>query len=336
MADMEHWRLASATRRRALQAIAAVPFHAAVFAQGERRVRRIGYLTLGTIDSSRATQELLRQSLSKLGLREGDNLSIDWKFAQGDVAKLPALAAELVASNVELIVAAFSQAIVAAHAATRTIPIVMLGALAPVEMGLVASLSRPGGNLTGTNYFSPEMTGKILGILAEVTPAPRRVAVLRNPDTPGVERYKPVYDHAARTLGLQLVYFDVRTSDQIAPALAAIAASHSQALYITGDSVINPSIREIAGFALRQRMVSIGTALVHVRDGALMYYGPDFPMMVERVAVFTRRILSGAAPADLPVEDPVKFELVVNQKTARALSLELPRSIIVATDRFIE
>ena len=269
-------------------------------------------------------------------MREGENLHIDWKFAQGDVAKLPELAAQLVASDVEVIVGAFNQAIVAARAATRATPIVMLGALAPVEAGLVDSLARPGGNLTGTTYFAPEMTGKLLEFLAELTPLPKRVAVLRNPDTPGTEHYKPVYEQAAKALGLQLLYFEVRKPDQLMPALAAIQSSNSQALYIVGDSVINPSARDITAFALRHKMVSIGTALVHVREGALLYYGPDFPMMVERVALFVRRILGGASPATLPIEEPAKYELVLNMKTAKALAIRMPRSITEATDRIIE
>ncbi|HKB55856.1 MAG TPA: ABC transporter substrate-binding protein, partial [Ramlibacter sp.] len=299
--------------------------------------RRIGYLTLETpgSDSSMVQQALLRESLRRLELREGENLAIEWKFARGDVARLPALAAQLVDARVELIVAAFSQAIVAARDATGTIPIVMMGALAPVETRLVASLAAPGANVTGTSYFAPEVSGKFIELLAQITPSPKRIAVLRNPDTPGTERYRSVYERAAALLRVRLVHFDVRRLEQTPAALHGIAASGAGGLYIVGDSVINPSMPQIAGLALRRKLVSIGTALVHVRQGSLLYYGPDFPVMIERVAFYVRRILDGAAPARLPVEEPAKYELVLNLKTARALGVRLPASITEMVDRTI-
>lgn len=307
-------------------------------AQPAQRLRRIGYLALETqgSDSSTAQQRLLRDSLRRLGYQEGFNLAVESRFAEGHAERLPALAADLVRQEVEVIVAFFNQAIVAAKGVTSAIPIVMVGALSPVDLGLVQSLARPGGNVTGTTYFAPETTGKLFEILKDAMPAVRRVAVLLNPTVPSKQFYAPTYELAATKLGLALEFFEVRRPDEIASALFQVGASRPDALYIVGDSVLNPSTAKIAAFALEHKLVSIGTAGVHVRNGALLYYGPDLQHMVERVASYVDRILKGAKAADMPVEQPTRYELVINLKTANALGFPIPPSLRMRADRVIE
>lgn len=307
-------------------------------AQTVQRKRRIGYLALYSRGGDNATvqQRMLRDSLRRVGYEEDRNLAIETRLAEGQVERLPSLAADLVRHDVELIIAFFNQAIVAAKGATSTIPIVMVGALSPVDLGLVQSLARPGGNVTGTTYISPETTGKLFEILKEAMPRAKQVAVLLNPAVPSKQFYAPTYEIAAEKLGLALQFFEVRRPDEIGPALARIGASQPDALYIVGDSVLNPDSAKIAAFALEHRLVSIGTAFVHARNGALLYYGPDFANMLDRVASFVERILGGAKAADLPVEQPTKYELAINLKTAKALGFVLPPSLRGRADRVIE
>ena len=330
----------SSSRRRMLRNTVALsassPFTA--MAQSAGAVRRIGYLSLETPGSESSTnqQRLLRGALAKLRLEDGVNLAIEWRFASGATARLPELAKELVRSRVELIIAAFNQSIVAASAATTTIPIIMFGALVPVELGLADSLARPGRNLTGTTYFAPETTGKLLELLKEARPGIQKVAVLTNPEVPGKPFYQPMYHRAADALGLSLLFFEVARPGEITSALQRIAASRSDALYIVGDSVINPSMPAIASFAVEHGLVSIGTALVHVRQGSLLYYGPDFPNMVDRVALYVARVLGGARPGELPIEEPTRYELVINLKTARALGITISPVLRARANRFLE
>jgi putative tryptophan/tyrosine transport system substrate-binding protein len=324
-------------RREIVLALAsAAAFPALSFAQMMQGVSRIGYLALEThdSDSSRVQQRLLREALRRVGRQESVNLAIEMRFAQGNVERLPSLAADLVRQDVALIVAFFNQAIVAAKNASNRIPIVMVGALSPVDLGLVRSLAHPGGNVTGTTYFSPATTGKLLEILKEAVTAARRVAILLNPTVPSKKFYAPTYELAAAKLGLTLNFFEARSPDRVASALTRISAVRPDALYIVGDSVINPSMPAIAAFALEHKLPSIGTALVHARNGALLYYGPDFENMIERVAFQVDRILAGAKPADLPVEQPSKYELAINLKTAAALGLAIPPSLRMRADRF--
>lgn len=321
-------------RRRLLLAAAA----AALPALAQQRVRRIGYLSLETpgSDSSAAQQRLLREGLRQRGFDEGRNLAIDWRFTAGRSEQLLPLARELVRSDVEVIVAAFAQSVAAAHEATRQIPVVMMGTLVPVELGQVRSLATPGGNLTGTVYMSPETSAKLLELLKEVRPGLRRVAMFGNTAVPGKEHFTAMYARAAATLGLSLRSFGATRPEAIPGALEEVARSDCEALFLSGDSVINPASAAIAKFAVTHRLPSIGTAQVHVRSGLLMYYGPAFAELMDRVAAYTARILHGASPAELPIEEPTRFELVVNLKTAHALSLRLPLSLQARADRFIE
>jgi putative ABC transport system substrate-binding protein len=307
-------------------------------AQTPQRRRRIGYLALETHDSNSSTvqQRLLREALSRIGHEEGRNLAIEMRFAEGYGERLRPLAADLVRQQVELIIAFFTQAIVAARDATRTVPIVMVGALSPVELGLVQSLARPGTNVTGTTYYSPQTTGKLMEILKEAVPAARRVAVLLNPAVPGKQYYAPMYEAAAAKLGLRLQFFETPRPEDIAPALERVRSMRPDALFVVGDSVINPAVTLISAFAVQAGIPSVGTALTHARNGILMYYGPHFEEMIERVAFYVDRILAGAKPAELPVEQPTRYDLVINRKTAAALGIAMPAPLLGRANRFFD
>jgi putative ABC transport system substrate-binding protein len=327
----------SFTRRRLVAGGACALLSAAGSAQ-LGAAHRVGFLSLGSekSDVSTSQQAMLRASLKRMGLDDGSNLTIEWRFAEGREERLRSLAAELVKARCELIVAAFNQAIAAALAETRTLPVVMLGALVPVELGWARSLASPGGNATGTIYSSPETTGKLFEILQEAAPQARRVGVLVSRTVPGTAHYRAQWEKAATALGLRLHFFNVAKAEDIQPALQRMAASRMQAIYISGDSLINPSVREIAAFALEHQLPSVGTAAVHVRQGALFYYGPDFPLMVERVAVAVNRILAGTPPRELPIEAPAKYEFVFNRQTGQALGIQLPPALQVQVSRFVE
>ncbi len=276
--------------------------------------------------------ELLRRA----GFEDGRNLSVEWRFAEGEAARLPALAEELVRLNVEVIIASFNNPIAAAKAATRSIPVVMLNALSPVEQGFVESLARPGGNVTGTAWSSPETVGKILQVLKEAAPRLTRVAILGNPEVTGGKSYSAAGERAAGTLGLSAQFFGATRPEEIAPALERIGASRAQALFAAFDTVLLAGMRDVATFALKKKLLSISTASPFVDAGGLLYYGPDFKELVERTVSYVVRILGGAKPADLPVELPSKYELIVNLKTARAIGHKIPPTLLARADRVIE
>jgi putative tryptophan/tyrosine transport system substrate-binding protein len=327
-------------RRATLLAIGAIAFATTLpsFAQSPQKLRRIGYLSLDTGDSDAATMQrrLLRDSLRRLGYEDGINLAIEWRFADGHADRLAILAADLLRQNVELIVALLTESSLAAQRATSAIPIVMLGGIAPEEVGLVQSLSRPGANVTGTAWSSSDIEGKMLEILKEGAPNVRRVAVLFDPTPSGAKFFKTVRERAATALGLTLQHLEVTRADEIAPALRSIAASPPDALEVGGTSVLNAAAAEVASFAIEHKLLSIGNAPVSVRNGGLFYYGPDFPHMVERTASYVQRILAGAKPADLPIEQPTKYEFVINLKTAKAIGRRIPQSLLGRADRVID
>ncbi len=307
-------------------------------AQPAGRLRRIGVLSVGSsaTDVVQQFQRRLREQLLQAGYEEGRNLAIEWRFARGDVARLDGLANELVGLNVEVIVAGTNDAIAAAKRATRTIPIVMYGAVLPVELGFIESLARPGGNITGTTWSAPEMTGKLLEILKEAAPRTARIAVLLNPTLPGMALSQPAAGRAARELGISMEAFPVTRPEDIAAALDLIGASRPDALLVAADSIVGSRIREIAAFALRQKLLSMGTIPQFVNEGGALYYGVDIWHLFQRMISHVDRILKGAKPAELPVEQPSKFELVINLKTAKALGLTIPQSLLLRADEVIE
>ena len=326
-------------RRKLLAALGAgaltTPFGA--LAQPQDKVRRIGYLSAPTRASvERAHDEFIR-ALRDSGWVVGKNLAIEDRWADGKVERLPGLAAELVRQKVELIVAPAGSAALAAKNATTTIPIVMIFPNDPVATGLVASLRRPGGNVTGTT-FAPgsEIFGKQLQILKEAIPHATRVALMSNPAEFGSTLQLKEVEAAARALNIQLLRFEARGPEDLAKAFAAIAKERVDALLLSRDSNIIVIREKIADYALKGRLPTMFSFSENVEAGGLMSYSVNMVDFIGRAAGYVDKILRGAKPEDLPVELPTQFELVINMKTARALGLKIPNSILLRADKVIE
>jgi putative ABC transport system substrate-binding protein len=297
------------------------------------KVRRIGLLSGFTPG---ATPSQLRQELAELGWVEGQNLAIDARFAHGNLEKLPALAAELVGRNVEVIVAVLNQEIRAAMQATSTIPIVMVLGIDPVGARFVSSLGRPGGNVTGTTVQPPEVAGKGIALLREVAPQASRVAILIDPGVPGFAAPIAEGERATRALRLTPRFIEVRRPADVEPALARIKAWPAEALYVVPTSAFGGTLPRIVDFAQQSRLPAIYTTRAAVDLGGLMSYGYDQHDLYRRNAACIDKILRGARPADLPVEAPVRYELLVNLKTARAMGHVIPPSLLLRADQVIE
>ncbi len=326
-------------RRRFIEFIgSALALPIAGYAQQAVRLRRIGFLGVGV--SSAEQQQwgklLFLKLMREAGFEEGRNLEVEWRFAEGDASRLPALADELVRLKVEVIVASFNQPIAAAQRATRMIPVVMLNAVSPVEQGFVASLARPGGNITGTAWSSPETMGKMLEVLKEAAPRASRVALLGNPAFPGEKSYAYALLQAGSKLGLKVEFFGATRPEEIAPALERIAAAKPQALFAGFDTILLAGIRDVAGFALKRKLVSMSNAPQFVDVGGLLYYGPDLEELAERSISYVARVLGGAKPADLPVELPSRYKLIISKKTASAIGHNIPPTLLARADRVIE
>ena len=284
--------------------------------------------------------EAIRLALRELGYIEGQNIAIEYRYAEGKRDRLPELAAELVRLKVDIIVVAGGDTPVrAAKNATKTIPIVMAGrGLDPVEAGLVESLARPGGNVTGITNLTRELGGKRLELLKEAVPKLARVAVLYDPAAPGstleVKEDLPV---AARALGLTLQPWEVRAAADFERVFAALNKERPDGLYVlSGGPLMNTNQKRIVGFALKSRLPSMYGNRERVDAGGLMSYGADQADSYRRVAYYVDRILKGAKPADLPVEQPTKFEFVINLKTAKQIGLTIPQSVLERADRVIK
>ena len=305
-------------------------------AQQPTKVHRIGYLSPGFSPSRLSTLEALRQGLRDLGWVEGENLTIEYRVAEGEVERLPALAAELVHLPVEVIVAGGSAAIHAAQHATRTIPIVMATANEPVGEGFVGGVARPGGNITGMSNLAAELPGKRLEILKETVPQSTRIAVLANPANASHASDLHHVNEAARALGLSLHIVEVRRAEELESAFAAMTRAGADALMVLSDSILLSQLPgRIADLAATHRLPAIYVRRVYVDAGGLMSYGPSLPDLYRRAATYVDKILKGAKPADLPVEQPTKFELVLNLKTAQALGITMPPSLLLLADEVI-
>lgn len=315
--------------------MAAAAAHFDTHAQ-KQNMRRIGVLFSGPAAQRVSAQNLLRDALRRLGYKEGENLLIDWRFVETAAESVSGQAESLVSGKVELIVTVGNPAAVAAKHATHMIPIVMWAVGTPVETGLVQSLARPGGNITGTTYNSTETAGKVLQILRDVVPAAKTVAVLWDPEFPGMRLYAAEANAAATAMGIRFQYFEVTRPEAVTPALGRIAASRPDALYVALSPVVAIRMPEIAAFAIKLKLVSIGTGPNYVTSGGLLYYGPNNATIAERTASYVDRILRGAAPADLPVEQPTTYEFVINTTTAKALGLVIPQTILARADRIVE
>jgi putative ABC transport system substrate-binding protein len=305
-------------------------------AQPAGKVHRIGYLGSGSITSNPHLPGAFRQGLRELGWIEGQNIVIEYRFADGRLDRLPALAAEIVGLKVDIIAASPTPAALAAKNATGTIPIVFTSVPDPVGLGLVASLARPGGNVTGLTYsVGFNIFGKDLELLKEAVPKARRVAVLSNPASPSQPLTMSEIRDAARSLGLQLLLVEARRPGDFDGAFAAMAKERVGALFVVTDPAFIPHRARLTELTAKNRLPSIFTQREDAEAGALMSYGPSLSDMYRRAATYVDKILKGAKPADLPVEQPTKFELVINLKTARAIGLTLPQSLVQRADEII-
>jgi putative ABC transport system substrate-binding protein len=312
-------------------ALSAVPF--AVEAQQTGKVPRVGVLG-GQSPEMSPPILALRQGLSELGYVEGENIAIEWRWAQGKNERYPGLAAELVKLKVDIIVAATAAGAQAAQKVTRTIPIVMGFASDPAAAGLVANLARPGGNITGLAVPTPEMAGKRLQLLREVAPTVARIAVLSDPTVQDTDLRET--EAAARALGVQLQVWKVRSGGELDRAFTAIARERAVGIIILPGTTTFAYRAHIAQLAVKHRLPTSAWTRDLTEAGSLMSYGANQHDVARRAAYFVDKILKGAKPADLPVELPTKFELVINMKTAKALGLTIPPSVLGRADQVIE
>jgi putative ABC transport system substrate-binding protein len=301
------------------------------------RVYRVGYLALVSREQSLHLTKAFEEGLRQLGYRVGENVVIDYGFADGHVDRSPSLAAEMVRLGVDVIVAGTNTSAIAAMKATTTIPIVMTNSAEPVSAGLVASLARPGGNITGfSSETGDEIYGKRLELLKETLPNLSRVGILWNPDfAPNLERLKSTRD-AAGPLGLTLVPVEARGLDALEQAFATMIGERAQALIVLSDGVLFDCRDKIGVMAVRNRLPALSAVSEYAEAGLLLSYGIDLRDQFRRSAIFVDKIFKGAKPADLPVELPTKLELVINLKIAKALGISVPPTLLTRADKVIE
>ena len=326
-------------RRRFLLTSLAGAFVARPVAEAQQagKVYRIGYLTSHSATASPPYIEAFRQGLHDLGWVEGQNIGIEYRFAEGKFDQLPALAADLVRLQVDVIAAGPTPPVVAAKNATRTIPIVMISAGDPVQLGLVDSLARPGGNVTGLSYsVGVETFGKSLELLKEAVPKIRRVAILSNPANPAHALVLRNMKTVAGPMRVELLFLETSAPNQFDGAFAAMTKERVDALFVVADSLFNLHRTSLADNAAKYRLPSMYGIKENVEAGGLMSYGPNLPEFYRRSATFVDKILKGTKPSDLPIEQPTKFELVINLKTAKAIGLTLPQSLLVRADEIIQ
>ena len=305
-------------------------------AQQAKKIPRIGFLASVSASSDADRIEAFRQGLRELGYVEGQNVTIEYRWADGRFEQLPDLAAELVRLKVDVIVAVVTQASLAAKKATGTIPIVMVGVSDPVGSGLVASLARPGTNITGTSSMTAEIIGKLLELLKETLPKISRVAALWNPANSVFQALQlRETEVAARALGVQLQILEARGPDEIDRAFAAMVKERTKALLILGDPVFTSHRKRIADLAAKYSLPAVSGTREYVEAGGLMAYGPSFPDMHRRAATYVDKILKGTKPADLPVEQPKKFEFIINLKAAKQIRLTIPPNVLARADKVI-
>ncbi|MFZ1058183.1 MAG: ABC transporter substrate-binding protein [Candidatus Rokuibacteriota bacterium] len=305
-------------------------------AQQTGKVYRIGFLGNSTAALEANLVGPFREGLRDLGYDEGRNVLIEYRWAEGKYERFPALIAELIALKVDVIVTAGTPATLAVKKATTSVPLVMVAVGDPVGTGIVASLNRPGGNITGLTSISPELEGKRLELLREVVPKLSRVAVLWNPVSPFQVVAEKEVRAAAQVLRMNVLSLGVRTPEELKDALAAIARERPGALLVLADRLFLHNRARIMEFAAQNRLPGVHAYRELVEAGGLMSYGPSYAGMHRRAATYVDKILKGAKPADLPVERPATFELVINQKAAKALGLTIPQSVLLRATEVIQ
>jgi putative ABC transport system substrate-binding protein len=322
--------------RLALLALALLAAPLVAEAQPAGKVYRIGFLGAASPSGAYAhLVEAFRQGLRDLGYVEGKNVAIEYRWAEDRYDRLPALAAELARLKVDLIVTHGTAGSRAAKQATTTIPIVMTVSGDAVATGLVASIARPGGNLTGSNFFYPELNAKRMELLKEVVPRARRMAAFANPDNPAVPGALRAMELMAQSLKMDLQVVEVRGPDEFPGAFSAMAKRRVDAVVVLDDAMLIASAQQVADLAAKNRLPAIGFR-EYADAGGLIAYGVNFPEIWRRSAIFVDKILKGAKPADLPVEQPTKFELVINLRTAKALGLTIPQSVLQRADEVMQ
>jgi putative ABC transport system substrate-binding protein len=320
-------------RRRFIEVIAGGLLAAPLAAEAQQagKVNRIGFLRFG--EPPPTYIEGFRQGLRELGYLEGQNITIEYGLARS-AAQLPDVAAELVRRKVDVLVASGTPSVLPAKSATSTIPVVFVAAIDPVATGVIASLARPGGNVTGVTAVHADVTGKRLQILKELLPKLSRIAFLVRATSPATAQYVKEAELAARTLGAQLQVLAVRDSSDFEGAFSA--ARGASALLVVDDAVITAHRTQIAELALKNRLPTMYGLSEMVEAGGLMSYGPHYGDLYRLAATQVHKIMRGAKPADLPVEQPTKFELVINLKTAKSLGLTIPQSLLLRADEMIQ
>jgi putative tryptophan/tyrosine transport system substrate-binding protein len=305
-------------------------------AQQPARIPRIGILIAAPASVQSTQVEAFRRRLRELGYVEGQNIFIEYRYAEGKLERLPDLAADLVRLKVDVIVASAPRAVFAAKKASTTIPIVFAIATDPVGLGLVSSLARPGGNITGLSLMAPDLDGKRLELLKEAFPTVARVAFLWFPGGPTGNLALTDMEAPAKALGVKIQSLEVRSLEDIASAFARAKREGAQALITTPHSLITSQQRQVLDFAAKNRLPAMYPASEFVEAGGLMSYGPNYADLWRRAADFVDRILKGAKPADIPVEQPKKFEFIVNLKAAKQIGLTIPPNALVRADKVIK
>ncbi|MBI4489227.1 MAG: ABC transporter substrate-binding protein [Deltaproteobacteria bacterium] len=303
-------------------------------AQQTKKVPRIGLLNPSSSTVASTRVDSFRQGLRELGYIEGKNVFIEARYAEAKQDRLPNLATELVQLKVDVIVTATTPGVLAAKKATSTIPIVFAGVGDPVRAGVISSLARPSGNITGLSILSPELEGKRLELLKEMFPKTTRVAYLWNPGAPGAGLTG--MQAAAPALGLQLQSMEVRSPNDFDSAFEAVLKKRAEAITAAAHPIIDIHRKRIVDFAAKNRLPAIYTGSEYVDAGGLMFYGVSFPDLYRRAATYVDKILKGAKPADLPVEQPTKFELIINLKTAKQIGLTIPPNVLARANKVIK
>ena len=326
------------TRRVFLGSLAGGLFAAPLAAEAQQagKVWRIGLLDSASDPAAVDRWKAFRGRLRELGYAEGQSVVFESRWASGQMGRLPGLAKELVDAKVDILVTASSEAALATKRATATIPVVTATGVDPVELGIVASLARPGGNVTGVFSLSNELAVKRVELLKQMMPRVSRLAVVRNPDNRASGLTARVVERAAKPVGVAVQIVDVRTPKELDVAFAAMKRARADAVLLLENTAFFAERQRIGDLALTYRLPMSSQAKEYAEAGALVSYGPDYPDQFRRAADYVDKILKGAKPADLPIEQPTKFEFVINLKTAKALGLTIPPSLLARADQVIE
>ena len=305
-------------------------------AQQQAKVSRIGYLSGNSPAGILARSEAFQQGMRELGYVEGKNIVIEYRYAEGKLDRLPALATELVRLKVDVIVTTGSTATRPAKAATSTVPIIMASDIDPVGNGFVASLARPGGNITGLSNLAPDLSGKQLELLKEIVPKLSRVAVFGTLTTPGNAESLKEIELVARAFGLRVQYLDILDPEDLETAFQAASKGRAGAVLVQGTPFTSSHRAQITARAAKNRLPATYPQSDYIDAGGLMFYGPSITDLFRRAAIYVDKILKGAKPGDLPVEQPMKFEFIINLKTAKQMGLTIPPNVLVRANTVIK